>query len=299
MGNSSSEKKRTDGSVEQHVYEILKDLKSEMVGVHQRIQRVEAHLEDVFKLYAASTITASSSSVVTPTSSPVWLGPRREQPLKSSSSRSNQQSQQQQPKIEDRLTTDRPRATSPIEMADFGVPPFDLIRETTSSCVDENCPEIPKPRMDRRPPELLPRRSSVRISRTNKTKSSVERVLPRKRTPLLSPSSDSRLKPPDNSEKVATNFPLTTDANEPLIRKEPPEIRYIDTEEDPLIRVSIPMTEQTEFRSYEDLSLRRLVSSQSLTLQSSSMQDNVFLLITQGSSERENNATAENESSIS
>lgn len=296
MGNSSSEKKRMDGSVEQHVYEILKDLKSEIVGVHQRIQRVEAHLEDVFKLFAASTITASSSSVVTPASSPAWLGPRREHSsLKSSSSRSNQQ-QSQQPKSEDWLTTDRTCAASPIEMAELGVPPFDRIRETTSSCVDESCQEIPKPRPDcRPPPELFPRRSSVRISRKNKTKSSGERALPRKRTPL-SPSSDDRLKPPDNSEKVAINFPLTTDANEPLIRKEPPEIRYIDTEEDPLIRVSIPMTGQNESRSYEDLSLFRLVSSQSLTLQSPSMQENVFLRITRGSSEHENNSTIENES---
>lgn len=225
---------RSSSSFEQHVYELLRDLKSEIFGVHQRIQRVETRLEDVFKLLTASTAESSSFAVTTSPSSPTaWF----EYSLKSSSSRSNQS---QQPKCENEAT-DRTHGPTPGKATSSGLPfdSTDLRQEATiatahgTEAAEGSYVAIPQSPPDSKPPELFPRRPSTRGSTGNSTK---RQTPTRKRAPLSPP----KILRSDSPEMHLTS--TATDADGSPIVTTNPEICFIDTEDDPLIRVSVTPT---------------------------------------------------------
>lgn len=206
-GGTGRGEQMVDGSLELHVCEILRDLKSEILGVHQRIQKVEAHLEDVFRLFQHPS-AVSASAVVSP-STPVasLITSPRELSLNSPCS------QLPNPAVLLPTSTDESQVSS--RLTDNTIS-FRVSDETecvqSTSTKNENSHHSSKFFSDSQPPVLFPRQPSTRIKTRSPTGPA---KLTRKRTP---PSPiPSFLQNPDASSSATAHASSVTSVDEPLL----------------------------------------------------------------------------------
>lgn len=253
-----------DGSLELHVCEILRDLKSEILGVHQRIQKVEAHLEDVFRLFqhppsAVGGSTGAAGSLTSPNAS-LSTSPR-ELSLKSPC-----------------YPPQNPAFLLPISTDESQVPPrfidsaisVRVLDDTgcvqRTSTKDENSHHSSRSSSDSKPPVLFPRKPSTR-SKSRSPSGSIK--LYRKRAP---PSPIPGLFPQnlEASSSAIMHESSVTSVDEPLLLEyvtaNSAKIQTeVEAEDSPLTSGLPEVLETDDFRNGEPLDSTASTSNQNLT----------------------------------